>query len=308
MVQDEDRWWWLPDGKGGRRKDLPFSYSLRATAGGRCRPRGGLTMLDDYLKANLASWDEAVGMHVASELYDVDGFKAGKTSLSEIELGELGPLVGEGTTLLHLQCHFGLDTLSWARRGAVVTGVDFSGEGIRTARALADEVGLSARATFVAERRRPPPGRAAGRFDVVFTSWGALIWLGDLERWAEVVARFLKPGGTSTSRSSTPTRSCSPTTPRRTRCASATRTSCTASRCASTSPATTPTPRRQPEHTVTFEWMHGFAEIIDPLLRRGLRLDLLHEFPYTVPGCRSRSSRRTTTACCASRATTTTSP
>ena len=153
-------------------------------------------MLDDYLKANLASWDEAVGLHVDSELYDVAGFKAGKTSLSEIELGELGPLVGDGTTLLHLQCHFGLDTLSWARRGAVVTGADFSGEGIRTARALADEVGLSARATFVESDIEHLPDALPGQFDVVFTSWGALIWLGDLERWAEVVDHFLKPGGT----------------------------------------------------------------------------------------------------------------
>lgn len=90
-------------------------------------------MLDDYLKANLASWDEAVNVHVASQLYDVEGFKKGRCSLSDIEIDELGPSVHEGTSLLHLQCHFGLDTLSWARRGAVVTGVDFSGEGIETA-------------------------------------------------------------------------------------------------------------------------------------------------------------------------------
>ena len=111
-------------------------------------------MLDDYLKANLASWDEAVGLHVGSALYDVAGFKAGSTSLSAIELGELGPLVGEGTSLLHLQCHFGLDTLSWARRGAVVTGVDFSGEG----------VGRRARwPTKSASPRAPPSSRATSR-------------------------------------------------------------------------------------------------------------------------------------------------
>jgi len=75
-------------------------------------------MLDDYLKANLASWDEAVGLHVGAQMYDVQGFRKGRCSLSSIELAELGPTVHEGTTLLHLQCHFGLDTLSWARRGA----------------------------------------------------------------------------------------------------------------------------------------------------------------------------------------------
>ena len=241
-------------------------------------------MLDDFFKANLASWDEAVGLHLGSELYDVAGFKAGGTSLSEIELGELGPLVGEGTTLLHLQCHFGLDTLSWARRGAVVTGVDFSGEGIRTARALAGDAALSARATFVQSDVESLPDKLSGSFDIVFTSWGALIWLGDLERWAEVVAHFLKPGGIlyiaefhpysflladdSTADSlrigypyfqyGVPQRF--------------------------DEDGDYAVPDATPEHTVTFEWLHGFGEIIDPLLRRGLRLDFLHELPYTVPG------------------------
>ena len=241
-------------------------------------------MLDDYLKANLASWDEAVALHVGSELYDVPGFKAGRIALSEIELGELGPLVGEGTTLLHLQCHFGLDTLSWARRGAVVTGADFSGEAVRTARALADEVGLSARATFVQSELERLPDVLSGRFDVVFTSWGALIWLGDLERWAEVIDHFLAPGGTFYLAEFHPY----------------------AFLLADDAAADSlrigypyfqyGVPQRfdddedyadrnaKLEHTVTFEWLHGFGEIIDPLLRRGLRLEFLHELPYTIPG------------------------
>jgi SAM-dependent methyltransferase len=241
-------------------------------------------MLDDYLKANLASWDEAVGVHVDSELYDVAGFKAGKTSLSEIELGELGPSVHEGTRLLHLQCHFGLDTLSWARLGAVVTGADFSGEGVRTARALADEVGLSSRATFVQSDIEHLPDALSGRFDVVFTSWGALIWLGDLERWAEVIDHFLVPGGTLYIAEFHPY----------------------AFLLADDSTRDSlrigypyfqyGRPQRfdedgdyadkdaKLEHTVTFEWVHGFGEILDPLLHRGLRLDFLHELPYTIPG------------------------
>jgi SAM-dependent methyltransferase len=241
-------------------------------------------VLDDYLKANLASWDEAVGLHVISELYDVAGFRAGGTSLSEIELGELGPLVGEGTTLLHLQCHFGLDTLSWARRGAIVTGVDFSGEAVRTARALADEVGLSARATFVQSDVESLPDRLSGAFDVVFTSWGALIWLGDLERWADVVAHFLKPGGSLYVAEFHPyafllADDATPDSlrigypyfqygrPQR-----------------FDEPGDYADPEAAPENTLTYEWLHGFAEIVDPLLQRGLRLDFLHELPYTVPG------------------------
>ncbi len=241
-------------------------------------------MLDDYLKANLASWDEAVGLHVGSELYDVDGFKAGRIALSGLELSELGPWVHEGTTLLHLQCHFGLDTLSWARRGAVVTGVDFSGEGIRTARSLAAEVGLAERAVFVQSDVESLPDKLSGSFDVVFSSWGALIWLGDLERWAEVIAGFLRPGGTFYIAEFHPyvfllADDASPDAlridypyfmygvPQR-----------------FDEDGDYADPDAKVEHTVTFEWLHGFGEIIDPLLRRGLRLDFLHEFPYTIRG------------------------
>jgi len=241
-------------------------------------------MLDDYLKANLASWDEAVAVHVGSELYDVDGFRAGKTSLSEIELGELGPLVREGTRLLHLQCHFGLDTLSWARRGAIATGVDFSGEGIETARALAAEVGLSERAVFVQSDVANLPDRLSGTFDVVFTSWGALIWLGDLERWADVVTHFLKPGGTLYVAEFHPYAFllADDATPDELRVGYPYFMYGVPQRFDEDGDYADPDAKI--EHTVTFEWLHGFGEIIDPLLRRGLRLDFLHELPYTVPG------------------------
>ena len=152
-------------------------------------------MLDEYLKANLARWDEWTKVHEASELYDVEGFRAGRSSLTSIEESELGPLVGDGTRLLHLQCHFGMDTLSWARRGATVTGVDFSGEAVELARRLADEVGLSGGATFLQSDVYELPDRLSGLFDVVFTSWGVLNWLGDLDTWARVAAAYVRPGG-----------------------------------------------------------------------------------------------------------------
>lgn len=241
-------------------------------------------MLDDYLKANLASWDEAVGLHVDSELYDVAGFKAGGSSLSDIELSELGPLVHEDTTLLHLQCHFGLDTLSWARRDAVVTGVDFSGEGVRTARALADEVGLSPRATFIQSDVESLPDKLPEQFDVVFTSWGALIWLADLERWAEVIARSLRPGGVFYIAEFHPYvfLLADDATPDLLRIGYPYFMYGVPNRFDDASDYADP--KVATEHTVTFEWLHGFAEIVDPLLRRGLRLDFLHELPYTVPG------------------------
>lgn len=241
-------------------------------------------MLDDYLKANLASWDEAVGAHLDSQLYAVAGFKAGRTSLHQIEIDELGPLVGEGTTLLHLQCHFGLDTLSWARQGATVTGVDFSGEGIAAARSLAEELGLTQRATFVQSDVYHLRKVLDGRFDVVFTSWGVLLWLGDLARWAQVVAHFLKPGGVFYIAEFHPYAFllADDSTPDSLRIGYPYFMYGAPQRF--DEPGDYAEPDARFEHTVTYEWSHGLAEIVDPLLRNGLRLDFLHEFPYTLEG------------------------
>jgi len=241
-------------------------------------------MLDDYLKANLASWDEVTSVHVASDLYDVDGFRAGRNSLSSLEQTELSPLVGEGTSMLHLQCHFGLDTLSWVRQGATATGMDFSGEAIAQARSLAEELGLSQRATFVQSDLYHLPDVLEGEFDVVFTSWGALIWLGDLERWAQIVARFLKPGGTFYVAEFHPNAFlfADDSTPESLRIGYPYFQYGVPQRF--DEPGDYADPDARTQNTVTFEWNHGLGEIIDPLLRNGLRLDFLHEFPYTIPG------------------------
>jgi SAM-dependent methyltransferase len=100
---------------------------------------------------------------------------------------------GRGKSLLHLQCHFGLDTLGWARLGARVTGADFSDEAIRAARTLAQETGLAA--NFVCANIYDLPNELSSEFDIVFTSHGVLNWLPDLSAWARVIAHFLKPGG-----------------------------------------------------------------------------------------------------------------
>ena len=241
-------------------------------------------MLEDYLRANLASWDEAVDLHVGSALYNLEGFKAGKSSLSRIESDELGPFVGERTTLLHLQCHFGLDTLSWARRGATVTGIDFSGKGIETARSLAGEAGLSQRATFIQSDVYGLPEKLQGEFDVVFTSWGVLLWLGDLDRWAGVVDHFLAPGGRFYIAEFHPFAFliADDATPDRLRIGYPYFQYGKPLRF--DEPGDYAEPDAATVNTVTYEWNHGFAEIIDPLLRRGLRLEFLHEFPFTIPG------------------------
>jgi len=147
--------------------------------------------MDGYLDANRAWWDELVPWHAASDFYDLDGFRAGRSSLDHLERSEVGDVAG--CSLLHLQCHFGLDTLSWARLGAQVTGVDFSAPAIELARQLATELDLDAR--FVCSDLEAAAELVPEQFDVVFSSYGALCWLPDLARWAEVVARHLVPGG-----------------------------------------------------------------------------------------------------------------
>ena len=155
--------------------------------------------MNEYFEANRRHWDEVVPIHMRSALYDVDSFKAGTSKLKPVEREELRDV--RGKTMLHLQCHFGLDTLSWGREGAVVTGVDFSEPAIDAARELAAETGIEAR--FILSEVYSLPDRLSEEFDIVFTSYGAICWLPDISRWAGVVARFLNPGGTLTWSSST---------------------------------------------------------------------------------------------------------
>lgn len=148
--------------------------------------------MEEYKKANLALWNEWTELHQKSEFYDLESFKAGRTSLKQLEREELGDVTGK--SLLHLQCHFGMDSLSWARLGAKVTGVDFSEKAIALAQSLNGELGLDAR--FICSDVLELPNVLSEQFDIVFTSYGVLMWLPDLTRWGQVVAHFLRPGGT----------------------------------------------------------------------------------------------------------------
>lgn len=147
--------------------------------------------MDAYLDQNRRHWDALVPIHATSRFYDVDAFVAGRCALLPLERDELGDV--SGRSLVHLQCHFGLDTLSWARRGARVTGVDFSPAAVQTARALAARCRIDAR--FV-EAEVTTAADTLGSFDVVFTSWGVIGWLPDLPAWGRTVAALLRPGGT----------------------------------------------------------------------------------------------------------------
>lgn len=148
--------------------------------------------MDQYWEINREWWDEAAAIHEGSPLYDLESFLAGADSLRPYEAEELGDVLG--LSLLHLQCHIGTDSLSWARRGARVMGYDLSERSLEVARNLARESGIAAE--FVAgELYEAPAVLAECRFDVVYTGSGALNWLPDISAWADVVVSLLNPGG-----------------------------------------------------------------------------------------------------------------
>jgi 2-polyprenyl-3-methyl-5-hydroxy-6-metoxy-1,4-benzoquinol methylase len=146
---------------------------------------------------NKKRWDVLASRHGQGEdsFYDIDGFLAGGSSLSDRVLAEVAAAAGEvaGLDLLHLQCHFGLDTLSWARRGARVTGVDFSPVAVQRAKRLAEQAGLTGE--FIESDVLELPAGLAGRFDVVFASYGVLCWVPSALAWMTSAANCLRPGG-----------------------------------------------------------------------------------------------------------------
>ena len=146
-----------------------------------------------FRERNRRYWDALVPIHRASRFYDVAGFQRGASSLHDIELRAVGDVTGK--TLLHPQCHLGLDTLSWARLGAEVVGVDLSAAAISEARRLAEQAGLATRSRFLEGDVLDLTSVIDEKFDVVFTSYGTVTWLPDLHAWARGVAASLKPDG-----------------------------------------------------------------------------------------------------------------
>jgi len=223
---------------------------------------------------NRANWDDRVPHHVAGDFYDVPGFVAGTSSLDKFEIEEIGTMVRD-RTLVHLQCHFGLDTLSWARLGATVTGLDFSAPAVAAAKELAAAAGLQAR--FVKGNVYDAPRLLGEQYDVVYTGKGAINWLPDIQRWAGVLAAVCKPGGSlyvsefhpfswvfadenldvvySYFHSSEPL--------------------------VFDEQGTYTDPDAEHEHTRTLEWAHPVGDVISALAAAGFRIEFLHEFAHT---------------------------
>ncbi len=223
----------------------------------------------DHLAVNRRLWDRYAELHATSAWYDVEGFLAGRSSLKSIEREEMGCV--RGRSLLHLQCHFGLDTLSWAREGALVTGVDFSTVAVGLARSLAAEANLEA--TFICADILSLPAEPAMRYDIVFTSYGVISWLADLDRWATVIAAYLKPSGIFYMVEFHPLvfamddhgeRFAYPY--------------CATGEALEFRQDGSYASKAEP--LMSREWPHDLGEVVSALTRSGLRIDFLHEFPY----------------------------
>jgi len=147
--------------------------------------------MQDYFDNNKKLWNAKVPIHVNSVMYNMEAFMAGETSLDKATLDLVGDI--KGKKILHLQCHFGQDTLSMARMGATVTGLDISNEAIEKAKALNVELDLDAQ--FIESNVYDAIENVEGKFDIVFASYGTICWLPDLDKWATVIAHFLKPKG-----------------------------------------------------------------------------------------------------------------
>jgi len=230
--------------------------------------------MDKHTKANQEHWNEVVPINSASDFYDLKGFRSGKSTLDAIERKEVGEVSGK--SLLHLQCHFGLDTLSWARLGAKVTGVDFSDEAIALAQTLSRELGINAR--FICTDVYDLPKRLKDRFDIVYTAGGVLCWLKELAPWAEIVARALKPRGIFYLRDSHPFLNVFDNE-REARNLIVRYSYFHKAEPMRWEPDGSYADRSAKVKNPTFEWTHSLSDIINSLIAAGLRIDFLHEFP-----------------------------
>lgn len=225
----------------------------------------------DYAKVNKKWWNEVTPIHSSSQLYNLAGFKKGKSSLESIELKEVGNVSKKN--LLHLMCHFGMDTLSWARKGAIATGVDFSENAITLAKNLSKEIQVPA--TFICSDIYELPKVLDKKFDIVFTSYGVLCWVSNIKKWAKLISYYLTEGGVFY--------------------------------IVEVHPFTnilsydfkidykyfvkgpyiddssgTYTDWNTNIHGLTYLWNHTLSEVINALITEGLKIECVHEFPFTM--------------------------
>jgi SAM-dependent methyltransferase len=234
-------------------------------------------LMEQFMEENRALWDALVPIHHRSQFYHVAAFLAGKSSLHHVERDEIGDVAG--LRLLHLQCHFGMDTLSWERLGAQVVGVDYSPRAIELACSLRDRLGLSAR--FIQSNIYDLPHVLDGKFDLVYTSYGVLCWLPDLPRWGELIAGLLEPGGRFYMVEGHPILGVfsNESRERDLRVAYSYFHQAQPTRWEDTGDYADPE-----AHTglPSYEWNHSLADVFNGLTGAGLRVEYLHEFPFCM--------------------------
>lgn len=231
--------------------------------------------MEAYIQGNQRLWDEWAEINFRSAFYDVASFRAEPDPLEPIILEGVGDVTGK--SLLHLQCHFGKDTLRWALQGATVTGIDLSEKAIAYARQLADDMRIPA--TFIQTNLYDLPQALTGQFDVIFTSYGVLGWLPDLDRWGAIIGQFLKPGGIFYIIEAHPMLMIFDN--------DAVQELQVRYPYFHVPEPVVSEPQggnyADPHATVTqteYSWQHSLADIISPLLDAGLRLDFFREYPH----------------------------
>lgn len=227
--------------------------------------------MKDYAKINKKWWNEVTPVHAKSSLYNLPSFEKGKTSLFNIELEELTDVSGK--TLLHPLCHFGLDTLSWARKGAIVTGVDLSDAAIKLAKKISKAIDQPAK--FICSDFNKLPQTLDKKFDIVFMSYGVLCWVSNIKKWAKLINHFLADGGTFYIVELHPFTSVlshdfkfeykyfdkGPFID---------------------DSSGTYTDWNENVKGVTYEWSYTISDVINALINEGLKIEFVHEFPYTM--------------------------
>lgn len=229
--------------------------------------------MDAHTAVNQKLWNELAPLHADSAHYDTASFLRGEDPLGDLEVAEVGDVAGK--RLVHLMCHFGMDTLSWERRGARVTGVDFSAEAIAIARELTGRIG--AEAQFVCCDVTQAADRLEGTFDIVFLSKGVMMWIRDLAAWADTCARLLTPGGVFYVLDYHPLANA----------VSYTEAGLALHRSYFHDPepavvvedGSYAVPDAVLQHKESREWTHTLGDIVTALIRAGIGIEFLHEFP-----------------------------
>jgi SAM-dependent methyltransferase len=244
--------------------------------------------MDTFFAANRANWDERADIHAedVTGAYAIERFLAGEDVLFPIEAAEIGEIAG--CNLLHLQCHIGIDTLCLVRRGARATGIDFSPQALAHARMLAGKSGLEAR--FVEGNVYHAPGIAGVDFDMVYTTWGTIVWLPDIRGWAKVVAACLRPGGRLYYADTHPSLAVLEEVGGKLEPTFNFRTPSTVPLEFAAGPTYTGDPRVLTRPS--FEWIHPMSDILNALIEAGLSVSWVHEhealpfriFPMMVQG------------------------